>query len=485
MVCRKLFICLIFGIISFFTSHSFANAPQSNADENNRRDSAYIDSITRIKSTKDDTSSEKLNTFSEKNYGPLYDYYLDKADRAYSIGFFKRAKRFYEKAALINPNSLYIKYRISQIDNTKGKLNSLILYFNFDKPGLLIRSLTYLVVYFIISMIIILLFILMNRRRMENIEKKEQYLKERYQELLVDYLFSSESSPVILKQFNDLLASSFNQKILINQMIDLSINLTGDAKEKLRNLYLVLYLDKVSINKVYSPHWHIKIKGFHELSFMDITDANEEIIRCLQSKNEIVRMEAQLAMVRLNHEDPFGFLDHLEKPFTLWEQLTIYETIIFHNIPVPSFDRWLFSKNKSVIIFAIRMIDLFKQKEAYSNLFWMLVNDDPEIRYNTIYVIGNLKNKEALPHLKRLYKTENYQNCRAIIQAMGKMPDISMLNFLKLVLDKEDDVQLQIDAAIAIHNMGEEGEKALEKLLDSDYKNYQIIVKHVLDKRIN
>ena len=127
-------------------------------------------------------------------------------------------------------------------------------------------------------------------------------------------------------------------------MIDLSINLTGDAKDKLQNLYLFLKLDKDSIKKAYSQKWNIKVKGFHELAYMNIPDANDEILRCLHSYNYIVRMEAQLAMVRLNHNDPFRFLDLLEKPFTLWEQITVYETIMFHNLPIPQFDRWLYLK---------------------------------------------------------------------------------------------------------------------------------------------
>lgn len=65
------------------------------------------------------------------------------------------------------------------------------------------------------------------------------------------------------------------------------------------------------------------------------------------------------------------------------------------------------------------------------------------------------------------------------------MPDESMLNFLKMVLDKEDDVLMQIEAAQAIQKMGEIGIAALVKLMKSEYKNYQIIIRHVLDKRIH
>lgn len=420
-----------------------------------------------------------------QTYGFEYERILNKADRAYHIGFYRRAKRFYEKAFLINPTSTYIKFQLKEIQEKRTNFRNFVFYFNFDKPNILIKALTYLIVYFVGSMLLILLIILINRRKMESGESKKQKLREKYQSLLVDYLFSEERVSNVFFEIEKIAASDFNRRLLIDQMIDLSINLTGAAKDKLRTLFLNLKLDKDSLSKAYSRRWHVKVKGFRELAFMDIKDANVEIIRCLLSKNDIVRMEAQMAMVRLNHEDAFGFLDHLDKPFTQWEQLSIYETIMFHNLSIPPFDRWLFSKNKSVVIFALNMIDVFKQNEAYPNLFWMLVNEDPQVRNLTIKVLGNLKIKEALPHLKRLYKNETYENCLAIIRAMGKMPDKSVLNFLKLVLDKEEDVQLQIEAAMAINNQGEIGKLTLQKLMESEYKNYQIIVKHVIDKRIN
>jgi hypothetical protein len=49
---------------------------------------------------------------------------------------------------------------------------------------------------------------------------------------------------------------------------------------------------------------------------MDLKRANDEIARCLNSSNTILRMEAQLALVRLNDEDRFSFLDKIERPFT-------------------------------------------------------------------------------------------------------------------------------------------------------------------------
>lgn len=440
-------------------------------------------------SLRNDSLQQKQDTLTipqaESHFTPEYERTLDKADQAFKFGLYKRAARFYKEAEKINPNSIYIQYRLKEIENRGSNFRNFLFYFNFEKPDLLIRSLTFLVLYFMASMLIILLFILIHRNRMTAEEKRKQTLREKYQALLVDYLFATDNASNVPKEIRKIASSSYSRRILIDQMIDLSINLSGDTKDKLRDLFFALKLEQDSIRKVYNRKWHVKVKGFRELAFMDIVEANDQIVRCLRSKNDIIRMEAQLAMVRLSHGDAFGFLDHLEKPFTLWEQLTVYETIMYHNLPVPNFDRWLFSKNKTVVMFALRMIDIFKQRETYPNLFWMLVNEDPEIRNLTIRTIGNLKIKEAAPHLKRLYKNETYQNCLAIIQAISKIPNEKTLNFLKLVIDKEEDVQLQIEAAMAIHKLGEVGKAELQKMMDSDYKNYQIIIKHVLDKRIN
>ena len=130
------------------------------------------------------------------------------------------------------------------------------------------------------------------------------------------------------------------------------------------------------------------------------------------------------------------------------------------------------------------MIQVFKQKQAVSHVIECLEHEDKDVRHAAITVCGEIQLRETFGHLKNIYKNEDYDNCLAIVQALGKMPDESMLGFLKLILDKEDDVVLQIESAKAISRMGETGIAALVKLMKSEYKNYQIIIRHVLDKRI-
>ena len=367
-----------------------------------------------------------------------------------------------------------------------------IIFFGKDSPWLrrvkyfgesfsFVNALIITIMVSILSMITLLIVILLHRRHLEQEEKIRQYLMEKYQGLIVDYLFGTTSA----EEFRSIARDRFSRQVLIDQMIDVSINLKGEESQKLIGLYKYLGLDRDSIARARDYRWHKKIKGFRELAFMDIKDAIDSMRKALNSSNEILRMEAQISLVRLSDQDHFEFLSHLKRPFSLWEQITLHDMIIQHEIPVPTFSKWLVSDNDSVAIFALRMIKEFRQIEAEDEVRQAMAHSSAEVRFTAVQVAGDMGFVSALETMKKMYKTQDYRICLEIVRSMGKMPDTSMLGFLKLVLDKEDDVQLQIEATKAIEKMGEEGVKALVKIMKSEYKNYNIIVRHILDRRIN
>jgi len=350
----------------------------------------------------------------------------------------------------------------------------------FGKSFTLVNALIVTIIFSITSMLCILVFILLNRNRMERREKLHQYLLEKYQSLIIDYLFGNSSA----EDFRPIASDNYRRQVLIDQMIDVSANLKGEESSKLFYLYRQLGLEKDSIDRAFDYRWHKKIKGFRELAFMNIHYANDAIYKALNSKNELLRMEAQIALVRLSDDNHFEFLSYLKRPFSLWEQITLHDLIIQHDLPRPAFRKWLTSTNSSVVLFSLKMIREFNQRDAEELLIYTLKHPSPEVRLLAVQVAGDMGIQSSLDVLKHMYKKENYKICLEIVKSMGKMPDLSMIGFLKLVLDKEDDVQLQIEATKAIENMGEVGVNTLQKLMESEYKNYSIIVKHVLDRRI-
>ncbi len=357
---------------------------------------------------------------------------------------------------------------------------------NFQKSPLLITILYIVILYSIITLITLLIIILLNRRRMEREDKKKEYLMEEYQRLLMDYLFEEDKRDQAFVDIEGVASDSFNRQILINQMIDLSINLKGEIKEQIKELYLRLGLKNDSLKKANSKKWHKNVKGFRELAFMNIKDANDKIIEALNSNNEILRMEAQIALVRLSEDNPYEFLHLLEKPLSVWEQITLNELLIQHNMKVPAFKQWFEAENISILIYALEMVAWFKQHSVGKEVISLFEHEIEQVRHTAIRVCGDIRLKSSLPAMKKIYKGELRKNKLEILRAFARMPDVKNMAFLKSVLDTEEDVQLQIQATKAIENMDEPGIAMLIKLMKSksEYKNYQIIIRHVLDGRI-
>jgi hypothetical protein len=466
------FIMSVLFIFMLFSENGFATAGDSAGNVNNGK---YSFSVA-------DSLSKK---YQENDPAETYRMLIRKAEWAYEYRQYERAVNFYQQAIDQRPWESAPVERIEEImaGTERGKL-FFIPYVDFEKSSALIKVLLLVIIYSIISMISLLVIILFHRNQMEGEARFRQVLKEKYQLLLMDYLFSDDGNDAKPGKINKIVADNFKRQILMEEMKDLIVNLSGEHADSLRDLYNKLNLNKDSVRKSSSKKWHIKIKGFRELAFMNIKVANDEIIRCLQSNNSILRMEAQLALVRLNDNDRFAFLDHIQRPFTKWEQMNVHEMITSHNLEVPDFMKWLNSDNRTVVIFALNMIKVFNQRHAWKQIVELLKHEETEIRRTAIFILGELEIKGAVPALKHHYKYEVYENQLAIVIALNRISDESALNFLIMVIDKEDDVQLQIEAAKALRDMGDAGQRALEKLMHSDYKNYMIIIKHVLDKRI-
>ena len=273
------------------------------------------------------------------------------------------------------------------------------------------------------------------------------------------------------------------------QIFDLNLTLAGLNNESLKVLYYEIVSNKKTYRKVHSPFWYKKIQGFKELYAMNMTEKNDVLMEYVNSKNELVGIEAQIALVDLSKENPnvnpFAFLRTLKTDFSLWEQITLHQIMVQRDIKVPDFGEWLDSKNDTVVTFCLRMIREYKQSYNFVKIETLLEHPNEKVRKLAIEVLGDLKSQESILPLKKRYKEETYENSLEIVKALSKISNPKSIGFLQKVVDSEKDTNLQIEAVKAIAEMGDEGKLYLEKMMKSDYKDYNIIIKHVLDKRIN
>lgn len=353
----------------------------------------------------------------------------------------------------------------------------------------LVDILTWSIVSFISVMILLLMVILLKRVRMEKRDGIKKRLLVSYQHVLMDYL--QEDDPDLSKKIEDVLRnlmnSPFKKQLLINQIVDLGKNLRGKNLKKLQDLYFDLKLHKRTFRKVRWGNWSNKIKGIKELCSLSLPHQKERILKYANSKNDILRMEAQTALVDLSRfEDnpqPFQFLDELTHPFSRWEQIALYQVMLDRDIPPPNFLNWMFSDNHTVILFALRMTREYNQienAEWVKNLAW---HDNEEVRRLTYEVMGDLKMVPELKEVRKLFKNETIHNQREMIRSMRKSADPAFFNFLKRVIDSEEDAEVLVEGVRAI-NDAEGGKEILDKMLKDKYKNYNIIIKHVKDRKI-
>ncbi len=362
----------------------------------------------------------------------------------------------------------------------------------FVEASLKVKILVVILVYLIISVLLLFISILINRHLKTRQRRRRKELKDEYQEQLASFLFDDEIEKIEFRGIN----KKLNREIFIDELMDLHNNLHGEVADKLKDLYFNLGLHKDSLNKLYKGKWYQKTKGFGELAQMDVKDANEKIIKYTNSKHPVLRMEAQVAMVKLAEERPLSFLDNLESELSYWEQINIYDTLIYHQITIDSFEEWIDNPNPSVVVFCLRMIALFKHVHSGARVRELLFHENPEISLAAVQAMKSLEMPEYVKDLKMLYRSETLQLINIletqrkkktdreirslddliprkiryeIVKSLSPIATNDDVPFLEqVVMEPENSYKIRILAITILISLKPEGEKCINDMLNRD-----------------
>jgi len=192
-------------------------------------------------------------------------------------------------------------------------------FFNADTILLWILTL-------ILSTVAIILLAILSARIYNTVsDKKAEKLKFSYQRHLVIYLTEEgESSKRSSDKIQRLAKSSVKKKnLLLDALLDLNHNFSGEYSTKVNELYYTLALHKISYRKLQNPFWFRKIKGIYELSSMKYSEAYDRILPLTNHRNPNVRRAARVATVKLNQKQ--GLIDLKDTPgqISKWTQICI------------------------------------------------------------------------------------------------------------------------------------------------------------------
>ncbi len=349
----------------------------------------------------------------------------------------------------------------------------------FEVPilvALLLASFVFVINILIVTVLLVVASYVRTRR-----EIRLNDLNRRLEELMTEYLFYDLNEEEVVQKLKGITRSS-GPNLLIEIFLNYLKNLSGEYLDKVMNLYIKLELYKVSIKRLDSIHTYIRVKGIRELSNMYPSGAREHIARYVGDKNPMVRAEAQIAVAYLDESASFSFLDDVEHRLSNWAQLNILNYVKLHERNVPSFHRWLESKNNDVQNFAIRMISYFQQSENGPELLKLIDHPSEQTRYHVYQTIRHLSLFEGKPAVKERFETETAGNKKKILKVLSTLGDESDFDFLKAVL-KSDDVGLKMMACEAFYNMGEKGRDFLIEYSEVEGLELKEYINHIKDDR--
>ena len=273
-----------------------------------------------------------------------------------------------------------------------------------------------------------------------------------------------------------------HQNLLIDVMMDFQKSFRGDSDRQIMELYQRMNLSKNSYDKTYAFSFYEQVKGLRELTNMKHHQAIEMIVAKLNDPIDIVRTEAQICYPYVNPETPFDFLGILEKPFSKWAQLNIYYLIKIHELPVPSFDKWINSSNTNVVNFCILMIDLFQQQENSQHIIGLLNATDETTRNMAIRACGNLHLFESKEVVKNNFHFETVRNQIEITKIFNFIGDETDISFIEQIIQRET-IALRLESVRTLYNLGADGRAHLAALNESMNDVLSPYISHIQDNR--
>ena len=273
-----------------------------------------------------------------------------------------------------------------------------------------------------------------------------------------------DCNEIILKNANKLKNQRFRQ-YLLHEIILAKKSLSGSAAENIKKLYETLGLNNDSFKKLRNKKWHIKAKAVHELAIMEQEKYVKQIFRLTNNKSELVRNEAQCALVSFFGFPGLRFLGVTTYPLSEWQQIQLLNKL--HDVKPKNFDvikKWLQSSNESVVNFSLRLASFYNRFDVYPDVMDCLSNTSLQVKLNTLNYLKRIPREDTAGKLVDEYSYENKSYKLAIINALNDIGNEEQISFLLKQLHHGDN-EIKLAAAKSLCHLHPLGIEFLKKHL--------------------
>ncbi len=337
------------------------------------------------------------------------------------------------------------------------------------------------VLLFILNILFVLvIFVFSNRMQNYDIRYNKLY-RESYESVLLTYILGDTTWEETLARLKNIDRPQ-NREILSSILMNFNENLKGNANRTIPEIFVKLGLHNDAMNQAKSKLFYLKVIGIRKLSHLYPEGAKEIVPELLNHPDDIIRVEAQTAYVRVNPGDPFGFLKILEKPFTRWAQISAFYIFKLHQLNIVSFGKYLDSTNKNVRNFSLRMVIFFQQLENTKEIILLLDSPLEMTRGLAIKAVNDLRIYSGKEKIRENFEGETQKNKIEIIKALRNIGDEDDFDFLETII-KADNITLKTEACRSLYFMSEKGKERLLSLNNELNNGLDLFIAHVTDPR--
>jgi len=275
-------------------------------------------------------------------------------------------------------------------------------------------------------------------------ENKQKDLKFRFQYFIYDALVESSkqevlsSTAMIVRKFKQHeLNSAMEKQLMINLMIELKKNFSGNAKKQFEHLYVCLGLHHISVAKLRSSNIQERIKGIRELSEMNYQcEALERALTEWQlSPHEQLADEVKIAAIKCQSSHMLSFLNNQDTPLSDWLQIQLrYHLEALPAEQRPNFSQWLNAPSPSAIVFVLQMIVLFQQKGCVKQISQLLHHSSDTVKSAAIGALEQLEAREEAGALFNVLDTNNTELKIEALHAIGLLGQLFHAKLLNPLL---------------------------------------------------
>lgn len=309
-------------------------------------------------------------------------------------------------------------------------------------------------------------------------------IKKQLEPLLSSIIIEdSMASKKILAKLASLIREPLAKQLCIDELIQCKQNYSGEAGEKMVHLYSELELKNISLKKI-KPNkpWYSIARGIQELYLMEQRDCYDSIMHYANSKHDFVRMEAQIGVLHLIGFKGLKFLDYVSFPLTEWQQMKLLEQLkLFPEKTELNFkiSEWLNSKNETVIVFALRLLEEYQQLGLTNTIHTCLYHSSSQVRTQSLKTLIGLEDNDTPSLLLSYFKDASFQDKIIILDALKTMATEFESEKLEALLDDNDNT-IKLKAASALVSSSKNGIHILKERSIQQPIPFQGILQHII-----